>query len=63
MIHLAPLGWLVKKQWRTAAASLESDPTTKVVLEGYPCQEQGTHVLLATQCTTTALQRAKAAVS
>jgi hypothetical protein len=54
---------LVKKQWRTAAASLESDPTTKVVLEGYPCQEQGTHVLLATQCTTTALQRAKAAVS
>jgi Phosphorylated adapter RNA export protein, RNA-binding domain len=59
-----PLDWVVlvgKKQWTKAAASLASDPQTKLILEGYPCLQGATHVLLVTQCTTTALQRAKQA--
>jgi Phosphorylated adapter RNA export protein, RNA-binding domain len=58
-----PLTWVVlvaKKQWAKVAASLEADPKTKVLIEGYPCLQGPTHVLLALQCTTTALQRAKA---
>jgi PHAX RNA-binding domain len=56
------LTWIVmvtKKQWAKAAASLDADPKTKVVIEGYPCMQGTAHVLLATQCTTTALQHAK----
>jgi hypothetical protein len=58
-----PLTWIVmvaKKQWAKAAASLAADPKTKVVVEGYPCLQDTAPVLLATQCTTTALQHAKA---
>ena len=56
------LTWIVmvaKKQWAKAAASLQADPTTKVMIEGYPCLHGAAHVLLATQCTTTALMQAK----
>ena len=58
----ATLTWIVmvaKKQWAKAAASLHTDPKTKVTVEGYPCLHGSAHVLLATQCTTTALQQAK----
>jgi PHAX RNA-binding domain len=52
---------VVKKQWAKVAASLETDPKTKVIIEGYPCMQGTTHVLLAMQATTTALQAAKTA--
>jgi hypothetical protein len=52
-----------KKQWTRVAESLRSDPATKLIIEGYPCLEAGAHILLTTQCTTTALQQAKRAVS
>jgi len=58
-----PLSWVVmvnNKQWAKASASLDSDPTAKAVIEGYPAMQGTAHVLLATMCTTTALQRAKA---
>jgi PHAX RNA-binding domain len=56
------LTWIVmvaKRQWAKAAASLQTDPKTKVIIEGYSCLHGTAHVLLATQCTTTALQQAK----
>jgi hypothetical protein len=58
----ATLTWIcmvAKKQWAKAATSLQADPKTKVMIEGYPCLHGSAHVLLATQCTTTALQQAK----
>jgi len=57
--------WIVmvgKKQSAKAAASLEAEPTAKVIIEGCPCLQGTAHVLLATQCTTSALQQAKKAV-
>jgi hypothetical protein len=62
----ATLTWIVivaKQHWAKAAASLQADPKTKVLIEGYPCLHGSAHVLLATQCTTTALQQAKRGAS
>ena len=53
-----PITWTVmiaKKQWAKAAMSLQQTPQTKVIIEGYPCLQDTTPVLLATQCTTVAL--------
>ena len=58
------LTWLVlvaKTQWAKVAARLAADPHTPVHIEGYPCLQGTAHVLLATQCTTTARPRAKGA--
>jgi hypothetical protein len=57
------LSWVVmvgKKQWAKVAESLASDLTTKLIVEGYPCLQGTTHVLLTTMGTTTTLQRARA---
>jgi hypothetical protein len=59
------LTWIVmvgKKQWAKVEASLQADPMTKVIIEGYPCQQGSALVVLATQASTTALQHAKKAV-
>jgi PHAX RNA-binding domain len=59
-----PLTWIVmvsQKQWAKVAESLQSDPTTKLICEGYPCQQGTAHVLLVSMCTTTAMQKAKVA--
>ena len=57
-----PLSWVVmvgKRQWTKVAESLASDPTDKLIAEGYPCLQGTVHVLLVTMCSTTAMQRAK----
>jgi PHAX RNA-binding domain len=59
-----PLTWIVmvsQKQWAKVAASLQADPTTKLICEGYPCQQGTALVLLVSMCTTTAMQKAKVA--
>jgi hypothetical protein len=58
-----PLSWIVmvaQKQWSKVAESLARDPQARAIIEGYPCTEGKTLVLLAMQATTTELQNAKA---
>jgi hypothetical protein len=58
-----PLSWVVmvaQKQWTKVAESLARDPGARAIIEGYPCAEGNALVLLATMCTTTELQKAKA---
>jgi hypothetical protein len=56
------LSWSVmvgKKQWSKVETSRQADPKTKVMIEGYPCQQGTALVLWATNCMTTAMQAAK----
>jgi hypothetical protein len=58
-----PLSWVVmvaQKQRGKVAESLARDPAARAIIEGYPCTEGKAPVLLATMCTTTELQKAKA---
>jgi hypothetical protein len=49
------------KQWKPVAASLADTPETKVIIEGYPVASETKHFVMASSCTTTALQQANRA--
>jgi len=49
------------KQWKPVAESLKETPDTKVIVEGYPVASDTKHFVMASSCTTVALQQAKRA--
>lgn len=57
-----PTIWTVlvaRKQWLAVASVLRADKEDKLVIEGYPCQEQGKLLLYAVQVVTQGQQRAR----